>query len=253
MPVSIKRHDDATMRRKTTGPAGPSQANFTKKLYTGGLNVPDFKLYNYYRSSASYRVRIALHLKGIPFEYHAVHLVKNGGEQHRDEYRKLNPSREVPTLVHGDRVLGQSMAIIQYVDQVQPEPALFPKDPYERALVVQACEIINSGAQPVYNLRVLNDLEKNLGATQEKKNEWIARWVTYGLESYERFVEKRAGRFSFGDQVTAADCFVVPHFFAADRFQVPTSQFTIANRIRANCNELEAFKKAAPAQQPDFE
>lgn len=208
-------------------------------------------LYNYYRSSASYRVRIALNLKGFAFEYRPVHLLKDGGEQRKNDYAALNPSREVPTLVHDGRTIAQSMAIIDYLDHVKAEPALFPKDAYLRALTVQACEIVNSGTQPLGNLKVLNELGSRFGATGEAKTAWIHHWVTEGLTALESHVAKHAGRFCIGDQVTAADCFLIPQLFAAERFKVPVTDYKTLLRIRSECESLPAFQKAAPGVQPD--
>jgi maleylacetoacetate isomerase/maleylpyruvate isomerase len=213
--------------------------------------MSEFVLYSYFRSSASYRVRIALHYKGIPFEYRAVHLLNNGGEQHSEGYRELNPSREVPTVVHNGRPLSQSVAIIDYLDHVRPEPRLFPLDPYERARVLQACEIPNSGAQPVHNLRVLNDLEKRFGASSEQKNQWAAHWITYGLDALEGMLSQTAGAYSFGDRVTAADCFLIPHLANAARFGVALTPYPTLARIGENCKKLESFQRAAPDRQPD--
>ena len=213
--------------------------------------MSDLILYSYFRSSASHRVRIALYLKGLEFEYRAVHLLNNGGEQFSSEYAKLNPSREVPALVHKGRAIAQSMAIIDYLDSVKPEPRLFPKDPFQRALVTQACEIVNSGAQPLFNLRVLNELEKRFGADQEKKNAWAGHWLHYSLKSLEDLLKPHAKGFCFGDEPTAADCFVNAHFASAERFKIDLASYPTLARIKANCAKLEAFRKAAPNAQPD--
>jgi maleylacetoacetate isomerase len=212
----------------------------------------EFILYSYFRSSASHRVRIALNLKDIDFEYRAVHLLKDGGEQHSDEYRELNPSGQVPTLIHKGRAIGQSMAIVDYLDQIRPEPRLFPEDPFQRALVIQFCEIINSGMQPLQNLSVLQELEKRHGADQDQKNEWVTHWVKKGFETAENFLKTRAGQFCFGQDVTAADCFLIPQIMGgADRYNVSLDPYPTIARIRRNCDALEAFQKAAPSAQPD--
>ncbi len=211
----------------------------------------DLILYNYFRSSASYRVRIALALKGVKYEYRAVHLINEGGEQHKSEYTSLNPSREVPTLVHNGKAIGQSMAILDYLDQIIPNPRLFPIDPYQRALAFQACEIINSGAQPLGNLRVQKLLVEKYGMLESQKDEWTRHWIQYGLETLEAFLKPYAGKFSFGDDVSAADCFVVPHLFGANRFHVPLEAYSTLRRIRDNCEAIEAFKNASPSRQPD--
>lgn len=212
----------------------------------------EFVLYNYFRSSASYRVRIAMNLKGLEFDYRPVHLVNNGGEQYSAEYAALNPSREVPTLVHKGQVIAQSIAILDYLEQVAPTPRLYSADPYKRALALQACEIINSGAQPIGNLRVQKLLTEKFGATETQKEEWTKYWIRYGLETMEAFLKPHAGKFCIGNEVSAADCFLIPHLFNADRFTVPTENYPTLLRVRANCEALTAFKKAAPDQQPDF-
>ncbi len=214
-------------------------------------STSEFVLYTYFRSSASYRVRCAFYLKGLSYEARPVHLVNNGGEQYAASYAALNPSREVPTLVHKGHVIGQSIAILDYLDQVAPTPRIFPVDPAKRALVFQACEIINSGAQPLGNLRVQKQLVERFGATDTQKEEWTKYWIQYGLETLEAFLKPHAGRFSIGDEVTAADCCLMPHMYNADRFKVPTEPYPTLRRIYATCSEMEAFKKASPSQQSD--
>lgn len=211
----------------------------------------EFVLYSYFRSSASFRVRIAMNLKGLPYEYKAVHLLNEGGEQFKEDYRELNPSRQVPTLIHQGRAIGQSMAIIDYLDRVKPEPALFPADAFQRALVMQACEIVNSGVQPIHNLKVLQELERSFGADTEDKNEWASLWIEEGCHALEKFLAPRSGRFAFGDTVSAADCFIVPHLANVKRFNVNMAPFPTLARIGENCLALEAFRKAAPDVQPD--
>ena len=210
------------------------------------------KLYSYFRSSAAFRVRIALNLKALNYEIVPIHLLEGGGQQHGEAYRRLNPSREVPTLVHGDFVLGQSMAIIDYLDSVQFSPRLFSVDPKQRAVTIQACEIVNSGAQPVHNLRVLQKLEKEYQATQEQRDAWAAHWIRYGCETLEGFLANKAGRFALGDHPTAADCFLIPHLANADRFKVSLEGFPTLRRVRACCLDLPAFQNAVPEKQPDF-
>lgn len=215
-------------------------------------HMSEFVLYSYFRSSASYRARIALHLKRIEFEYRAVHLLNNGGEQRSVEYQKLNPSQQVPTLVHNGRAIGQSMAILEYLDQVRPDVAqLFPDEAYERALVVQACEIVNSGIQPLHNLSVLQLLEKRFGADEAQKNEWTRHWLESGLEALETFLKPHADDYCFGNEVTAADCFLIPNLANADRFEVSLEKFRTLSRIRGNCEGLDGFRKASPKLQPD--
>lgn len=208
-------------------------------------------LYSYFRSSASYRVRIALHLKKIEFEYRPIHLVKDGGEQYKEEYKKLNPMSQVPSLVDGDLTLGESVAIIQYLDSKWHSPPLFPKEPKNWAPILQVCEICNSGIQPYQNVIVLNKLQSDFNANEEQRHSWARFFNERGLNSIERLVSKTAGKYAFGDQVTAADCFIIPQIFSSQRFQVDLKQFHVLSKIYENCNALEAFQKAHPAKQID--
>ncbi len=213
--------------------------------------MADFVLYSYFRSSASYRVRIALNLKSIPYTYSAVHLVQNGGEQYSASYAALNPSREVPTLVHKGRSLSQSVAIIQYLDAIHPQPLLFPGDPYSRARILQVCEIINSGIQPIANLKVLTALEKQCQFDQRRKADWSAYWIRDGLLSLEKLIKQTSQDYCFGSVVTAADCFLVPQIYNAIRYKVDLQEFPRLNEIYKNCQLLAAFQTAAPEVQPD--
>lgn len=209
-----------------------------------------YQLYSYFRSSCSYRVRIALNLKQLDFETLPIHLVRDGGEQNKADYRKHNPMGQVPCLLVGDVGLSQSMAILEYLEQVHPEPALLPKDPIAAAQVRAVCEMINSGIQPIQNLSVLVYLEGDMGA-QGKRVEWSRHWITRGFDALEQMLQSSAGRFSFGDSITLADCFVIPQVYNAHRFKVDMSRYPIINRINENCLAIESFAAAAPARQPD--
>lgn len=211
----------------------------------------EFKLYNYFRSSSSYRVRIALEYKNLPYSYVPVHLLNNGGEQNSADYQVLNSKREVPTLVHNDNVIAQSVAIIEYLEEIKPEPALFPADPLLKAHVRQACEIINSGIQPLQNLSVLNKLTKDYGITDDQKKVWISDVVTPGLKAFEEFISNKSGEYCFGDTITAADLFLIPQIFSAVRFGVDIKQFKTLSKINDRCLDLKAFKLAHPDSQPD--
>jgi maleylacetoacetate isomerase/maleylpyruvate isomerase len=212
--------------------------------------MSDLVLYNYYRSSTSYRARIALHLKNLPFEYQAVSLIKDGGEQHKPEYRKLNPAGEVPTLIHGSHVIGQSMAVIEYLDEVFPTNPLFPKDAAARAKVRQICEGMNCG-HSLTNLKVQNYLEKELGVVSEKKSQWVTHWISKICESTEKLIATTAGKYSFGETVTAVDVFLIPQLFSAQRFNVDLSTYPTLTRVNEECLKLEAFQKAHPSKQID--
>lgn len=208
-------------------------------------------LYSYFRSSASYRVRIALNLKQLSYEYKPIHLINGGGEQYSEEYRRLNPSAELPTLVHNGRAIGQSVAIIQYLDDVFFQHPLIPQDPYLKAKTLQVCEVVNSGIQPLQNLRVLKKLEQDFSATEEQKNRWIQHWIRLGFESLEKILEPHAGPFAFGARPSMADAFLMPQIYNAHRFQVDMTPFPTLNQIAKSCGDLDAFQRAHPDDQPD--
>ena len=214
--------------------------------------MPKFELYSYYRSSASFRVRIALNLKKANFNLRPVNLIKNGGEQKSEAYRKLNPSSQVPTLIHGNHIIGQSVAIIDYLDSVISEPSLFSKDNYIRALQLQACEIINSGVQPLHNMGTLNELGAQAGFDQTKKDEWATHWITNGMRTFDSFIAPYCKKYCFGDEPSAVDCFMIPGHYNVLRYQIEESKFPNCMRIAKNCLDLEAFQKAHPNAQPDF-
>jgi len=213
------------------------------------------KLYSYFRSSASFRVRIALQLKGLPYEYVPVHLLKEGGQQLKPEYRTLNADALVPTLVDGDHALAQSLAIIEYLDETHPEPPLLPGDALERAYVRSlalevACEI-----HPLNNLRVLKYLKHTLGVSEEAKDGWYRHWVEEGFAALETNLARsgRVGRFCLGDTPTLADICLVPQVFNAQRFNVDVARFPTIAKIHETCMAMPAFENAAPKAQPDAE
>ncbi len=213
--------------------------------------MSNFILYNYYRSSTSYRVRIALNLKNIPFDYKSVHLLKNGGEQHFLDYKKLNPLEEVPTLVHNGKSIAQSLAVIEYLEEIQPQPTLFPNNAYSKAKIRQFCENINSFLHPLSNLKVLQKLESDLQYTSEQKNAWVQYWYGKGFQALEEMLIQFSGKYCFGDQITAADVLLVPCVFTAKRFQVNLDPFPLCRKVNDECLKHSAFAKAHPGQQPD--
>lgn len=212
------------------------------------------KLHNFFRSSASYRVRIALNLKGLAYEYRAVHLRRGGGEQFGAAFLALNPQALVPVLEDGPHVLTQSLSILEYLEETHPEPALLPKAPVERARVRAIALAIACDVHPLNNLRVLEYLGK-LGVGQEARTEWYKHWVDTGLRALETELVQSAatGRFCHGDAPSIADCCLVPQLFNARRFGCDLSPFSKLLAIEANCNALPAFRAAAPEAQVDAE
>lgn len=213
------------------------------------------KLYGYWRSSAAYRVRIALNLKGISAEQLSVHLVRDGGEQHKAAYSALNPLELVPTLTLDDELdadaLSQSLAIIEYLDEIHPQSPLLPASALERAQVramalTVACEI-----HPLNNLRVLQYLTQTLGVDEAAKNTWYHHWVASGFAALETLLVRHSGRYCFGDTVTLADLCLVPQVYNAMRFNVDLTPYPNIMRVWTECNQLEAFADAAPERQAD--
>lgn len=212
-------------------------------------------LYTYFRSSAAYRVRIALALKGLDYTALPVHLVRDGGEQHRADYRQLNPAAAVPLLVDGDRRVPQSLAILEYLDETRPVPPLLPADPAGRARVRAIALDIACEIHPLNNLRVLRYLGDVLGLDEAARTEWYRHWVRTGLETVEARLagDPATGRFCHGDTPTLADCCLVPQVFNARRFGCRIDHLPQVMRIDAACRELPAFAAAAPEAQPDAE
>ncbi len=208
-------------------------------------------LFNYWRSSSSYRVRIALHQKGLEFEYRPIHLVKNGGEQNSAEYLLLNPRGEVPFLQHGSFGVGQSVAILHYLEQMWPEPSLLPKSPKNQARCLEVVEIINSGIQPLHNLSLLKTLEQTAGFDEAKKKVWIQNCIRKGFVALESLLGQSSGKFCIGDQVTWADVCLVPQVYSAKRFELPLDAFPKISEINDHCLKLAPFQKSIPENQVD--
>ena len=211
------------------------------------------KLYNYFRSPASFRVRIALHLKGLPFDYLPVHLVK--GENKSDAYKAISADNLVPALVTdaGD-VLSQSMAIMEYLNDIHPEPALLPADALGRAQVRALAQSIACEIHPLNNLRVLKYLVKDLKVSEEAKGDWYRHWCRDGLESFERQLARLpASTYCFGTTPTLADCCLVPQIFNARRFDTPLDGLPRTMAAFDACMQLPAFQNAQPSNCPDNE
>jgi maleylacetoacetate isomerase len=209
------------------------------------------KLYSYFRSSAAYRVRIALNLKGLSYEIIPVHLTRGGGEQRRPEYREINPQKRVPALAVSGEVLTQSLAIIEYLDETQREPPLLPADPLVRAKVRGVAQAIACDIHPLNNLIVLQYLKRTLGQEQATIDEWYAHWIVEGFEAVEAMI--RPGPYAFGAQVTLADVCIVPQVANARRYKVPLERFPRIAGVDAACQKLAAFESARPDNQPDAE
>ena len=206
------------------------------------------KLYSYWRSSASWRVRIALYYKELAFTYVPVNLIQDGGEQLGDAYRAVNPMAQVPTLElpTGER-LSQSLAVIEYLEETVPLPALLPRDPFARAKARQLAEVINAGIQPLQNTGVIRELMK-LGVDPKP---WCKQFIETGLRALEKSAQPTAGKFLVGDAVTVADVCLVPQLYNARRYDVDLAQFPLIVRVESACMELPAFQRAHAEKQPD--
>ena len=209
-------------------------------------------LHTYFRSSAAYRVRIALALKGLAYQSALVHLLRGGGEQHAAAFAALNPAELVPVLVDGAVTLAQSLPIIEYLDEVYPAPPLLPADAADRARVRALAQLIACEMHPLNNLRVLQYLEGPLGLEKTAQSAWYAHWVGLGFKALETMLQdSRTGRFCHGDTPTLADCCLVPQIYNAERFKVPMEAYPRVRRIGAACRALPAFQQAAPEMQAD--
>lgn len=211
------------------------------------------KLWSYWRSSCSYRVRIALGLKGLSYEYASLHLLRGGGAQHEPGFLERNPQRQVPVLEvleEGQTLhLVQSIAIIEYLEECHPEPALLPTKPSERAHVRALAELVNSGIQPLQNLATLTELEQRGVDTEE----WARTFIARGLTALEALASARAGAFLFRDSPTLADVYAIPQLYNARRFGLPLDAYPTLTRAEQNSQALPAFDSARPELQPDAE
>ncbi|MEM9056489.1 MAG: maleylacetoacetate isomerase [Pseudomonadota bacterium] len=216
------------------------------------MNNP-IALYTYWRSSAAYRVRIALNLKGLEWRAVPVSLVRDGGEQRKPAYRELNPQGLVPTLRYGDDVLTQSLAIVEYLDERHPAPPLLPADPLGRSRVRALALSIACDVHPLNNLRVMKYLKESCGQSDGDVARWYAHWIAEGFAALEAELANggTSGRFCYGDEPTLVDCCLVPQVYNARRFDCDLRPYPTLRRIDEACLELEAFRRAEPSVQAD--
>ncbi|WP_102946515.1 maleylacetoacetate isomerase [Stenotrophomonas sp. VV52] len=219
------------------------------------MNIPAdrIELFSYWRSSAAYRVRIGLNLKGLAHQITPVHLVRDGGQQHSEGYAALNPQELVPTLVHGECVVRQSMAILEYLDEVFPDPSLLPDDALGRARVRALAQLVACDIHPLNNLRVMQFFSDTWHVPQPERDDWTRHWMQVGFDAMERMLVEsvETGRFCHGDTPTLADCCLVPQLFNARRFNVDLTSYPTLVRIEEACLRLEAFDAARPENQAD--
>jgi maleylacetoacetate isomerase len=214
------------------------------------------KLYGYWRSSATYRLRIVLNLKDIEYEYVPVHLVKNGGEQHQQNYQSLNPTELVPTLIDDDYdlVLNQSMAIIEYLDERYPTiNRLLPVDSADKVRVRALSQDIACDVQPITNLRIVQYLKNELSLPDVEQQRWLVHWIEKGLRSVEKRLRYTAGQYCFANDITMADVCLIPQVYNALRYSIDLNAFPLIKQIYHNCNKLSAFDAAKPENQIDAE
>ena len=210
-------------------------------------------LHSYFRSSASYRVRIAINLKGLPYTYAPVHLLKDGGQHHTADYQRVNPAQLVPTLVDDGHPIGQSMAIMEYLEETHPEPPLMPRDALGRARVRGLAQSVACEIHPLNNLRVLQYLDNDLKVDEATKATWYRHWITLGFTAIEAMLasDPSTGTFCHGNTPGLADCCLIPQIANSRRFETPLDAFPTIRRIEQACLALDAFAKAAPQLQPD--
>jgi maleylpyruvate isomerase len=209
------------------------------------------KLYNFFRSGTSHRLRIALNLKGLGFDYVAVDLRKN--EHQGAAFKELNPQGLVPALVDGDHVLTQSVAIIEWLEERYPTPALLPTDVNDRCHVRALAAVVGCDIHPVNNKRILDTLRTSFGADDVAINQWCGTWISDGFDAYEALLvaDTRRSGFSFGSTPTLADAYLIPQIESARRFKLDLGRWPLIMAVDANCNALEAFQRAAPMAQAD--
>ena len=211
------------------------------------------RLYSYWRSSAAYRVRIGLHLKQLAFETVPVHLVRDGGEQHSPAFHQANPQELVPVLEHGQRMLRQSLAILEYLDEIWPQPPLLPATSRERQRVRALAQLVACDIHPLNNLRVLQYLEREWSVPQPERDDWVRYWMATGFAAFEAMLSEHpsTGTFCDGNTPSLADCCMVPQLYNARRFGVDLAPYPTMLRVEQSCMALPAFQDALPENQPD--
>ncbi|UNK48871.1 maleylacetoacetate isomerase [Lysobacter sp. S4-A87] len=211
------------------------------------------RLYSYWRSSAAYRVRIGLNLKGLAYDTVPVHLLREGGEQHTAAFREANPQGLVPVLQHGDRLMRQSVAILEYLDETWPQPPLLPASARDRQRVRALAQLVACDIHPLNNLRVLRYFDRSWHVPQPERDNWVLHWIEEGFTALEAMLADHpsTGRFCEGDLPTLADCCLVPQVYNARRFGVDLAKYPTIVRIEQACLALPAFDEARPERQPD--
>ncbi|WEK48340.1 MAG: maleylacetoacetate isomerase [Candidatus Andeanibacterium colombiense] len=210
--------------------------------------MSDLVLHGYWRSTASYRVRIALALKGVAYR-HAVHDLRTG-DQGKADYLSLNPQGLVPTLATVNGVIPQSLAILEWIEEAYPEPQLLPTDGFDRAIVRAMANLVCCDIHPLNNVRVLEVLKQGFHANEQAVRDWIARWITAGFAALEHHVAQAGGDFAFGDRPSMADCCLIPQVYSATRFGVDLAPFSAIRRVAATCESMPQFQAAHPGVQP---
>uniref|UniRef100_A0A8C4MNX0 Maleylacetoacetate isomerase n=2 Tax=Equus asinus TaxID=9793 RepID=A0A8C4MNX0_EQUAS len=226
---------------KWSQPSLPVPVSWTQQLLQPDQPI----LYSYFRSSCSWRVRIALALKSIDYETIPINLIKDGGQQFSEEFQKLNPMKQVPALKIDGTIIGQSLAIIEYLEETRPTPRLLPQDPKKRAHVRMISDLIASGIQPLQNLSVL----KEVG--QENQLTWAQEAINFGFNALEQILQTTAGKYCVGNEVSMADLCLVPQVANAERFKVDLTPYPTISRINKSLLALEAFQVSHPCRQPD--
>ena len=211
------------------------------------------RLFTYFRSSAAYRVRIALNLKGLLYESVPVHLIKSGGEQRLPDFLAVNPQGLIPVLVDGDAVVSQSLAIMEYLEETHPDVPLLPAGPVDRAQVRAMCQLIACDVHPLNNLRVLQYLKNNMGQDEVSVATWYRHWIDEGFAALETLVQRysRSGEVCFGERISMADACLVPQMYNARRFDNDLTPYPGLCAVSARLESLPAFKQAAPENQAD--